>query len=231
MMATQPRPFSRREQQIVDLLVQARSIKDIALALDLSANTVKDYAKNIYRKAQVHSARELMLQAAAGSRFPADSETGLAQLLQTAQGLQAEAAPAEALAQLSAAIRRCTPAGHVSFWRWIRVGGELCLASDAGGQRAGACLRPGPFLRRLRDRGWARLEPDEIAGAEARQFVLNGLPGEVIGVKCSPSLGVNAVLAGDATAGRFGPLDAATIRLLTRLAYAADDSNDVRMLA
>jgi DNA-binding CsgD family transcriptional regulator len=225
------RRFSRREQQIVDLLLQAKSIKDVAIALDLSANTVKDYAKNIYRKANVHSARELMLQVAAPERIPPQSDTGLAQFLQTAQGLDAEAAPGVALAQLSAAIRRCTPARQVSFWRWMRVGGELCLAGDVGVPRANACLRPGAFLRRLQDRGWARLEREEMTSPEARQLALCGLPGEVIATQCSPTLRVHAVLAGDAAGARFGPLDAATIRLLVRLAYAASERHAARMPA
>lgn len=230
-MEVQQRSFSRREQQIVDLLVQAKSIKDVALALDLSANTVKDYAKNIYRKARVHSARELMLQVALPDRFPPQSDTGLAQLLQTAQGLDAEAAPAVALAQLSAAIRRCTPARQVSFWRWVRVNGELCLAGEPAAHRPSACVRPGAFLRRLQDRGWARLEREEMGAPEGRQLALWGLPGEVIGAQCSPTLRANAVLVGDAVGGRFGPLDAATIRLLVRLAYAAGGRHAARMSA
>ncbi len=230
-MDTQERRFSRREQQIVDLLLQAKSIKDVALALDLSANTVKDYAKNIYRKAKVHSARELMLQVASPPRLPPQPDTGLAQFLQTAHGLDFEATPAEAVAQLAAAIRRCTPARQVSFWRWVRLGGELCLVADAGAPRAGACLRPSPFLRRLQDRGWARLEREEWARPEGRQMAAQGMPMEVIAAQCSPTLRVHAVLAGDAVGGGFGPLDAATIRLLVRLAYVAGEHRVARMSA
>ncbi len=223
--------FSHREQQIVDLLLQAKSIKDVAIALDLSANTVKDYAKNIYRKARVHSARELMLQVASPGRLPPQPDTGLAQFLQTAHGLDADASPAEAMAQLGAAVRRCTPARHISFWRWVRLGGELCLAADAGALRPGACLRPSGFLRRLQARGWARLERGETEATEGRQLAANGLAGEVIAVQCSSTLRVHVVLAGDVVGGAFGPLDMATIRLLARLAYAAGDHHAARMSA
>src|SRR6185437_6337674 len=62
--------FSPRERQIVDAVLQAKSVKDIAADLDLSVNTVKDYLKVIYRKAMVHSARELMRKLMPGGRPP-----------------------------------------------------------------------------------------------------------------------------------------------------------------
>ncbi|MGH9480618.1 MAG: LuxR C-terminal-related transcriptional regulator [Terriglobales bacterium] len=223
--------FSQRERQIVGGLLEAKAVKDIAAELGLSANTVKDYLKTIYRKAQVHSARELMLRVAPPpapwAMAPPPPDTALAQLLQTAQTLATGAAPAEALQQLQAAVRRCTRARRVSYWRLLRGSAEPLLANDRGV----APLRLGGFTLRLLERGWTRLEPAELAGAEGRQLAAAGLAGEVIGVRCSPSARVQVLLAGDPAEGRFGPLDAATIRLLARLASSTTDQHMAAMRA
>ncbi|MGN6593537.1 MAG: response regulator transcription factor [Terriglobales bacterium] len=218
-MTTVEREFSRRERQIVGALCEAKAVKEIARELDLSVNTVKDYLKTIYRKAQVHSARELMRKMAAGAGTPA-ADSSLAMLLHTAQRLSAAAPPAEVLVQLHAAIRNCTRARRVSFWHWLRNGTQLCLAGEATSTRPGSLLRVDGFARQVRERGWARLERQELGGVEGREFAAQGLLGEVIGVACGPTARVQVVLAGDPLEGRFGPLDAPTIRLLVRLAHS-----------
>lgn len=62
--------FSPREQQVVDLLLSGRQMKEIAAELGLSVNTVREYAKSIYQKAAVQSARELLARAASGGGPP-----------------------------------------------------------------------------------------------------------------------------------------------------------------
>ncbi|MGH9471123.1 MAG: response regulator transcription factor [Terriglobales bacterium] len=52
--------LSPREQQVLDLLLRAQSLKEIAKALNVSVNSAKGYVKAIYLKARVHSARELI---------------------------------------------------------------------------------------------------------------------------------------------------------------------------
>ncbi|TAN24553.1 MAG: response regulator transcription factor [Acidobacteria bacterium] len=104
--AAQPalqRPFSAREQQVVQALIAAKRVKTIAHELALSENTVKDYIKTIYRKADVHSARELMRRCQAQRAGLTDA--GLGQLLQQVQQLNEAATPAEVLAQLRRAVR------------------------------------------------------------------------------------------------------------------------------
>lgn len=219
-MYTQRSEFSRRERQIVYAMLQAKAVKDIARDLDLSVNTVKDYLKTIYRKAEVHSARELMCKYSPSHVAPSD--IGLAQLLQCAQRLSLEAAPQEALSQLHGAVRACTRARRVSFWRWLRSGQEIYLAGEAGSTRAGAVLHCQEFGARLRAQGWARLEAPDMGGREGRELVEQGLGGEVIGVECSPSARVQVLLAGDPAEGRFGPLDGAIVRLLARLSHGSD---------
>ncbi|HET9785225.1 MAG TPA: helix-turn-helix transcriptional regulator [Terriglobales bacterium] len=221
-MTTVERDFSRRERQIVGALCEAKAVKDIARELDLSVNTVKDYLKTIYRKAQVHSARELMRKMAASEPAPT-ADSGLALLLHTAQRLSSAAPPAEVLAQLHAAIRGCTRARRVSFWHWLRNGAQLCLAGDPASTRPGPVLRVDGFARQLRERGWARLERHEMGGFEGREFATQGLLGEVIGVACGPTARVQVVLAGDPLEGRFGPLDAPTVRLLVRLIHSSGE--------
>ncbi|HUX66074.1 MAG TPA: helix-turn-helix transcriptional regulator [Terriglobales bacterium] len=215
------RGFSQRERQIVGAVLEAKAVKDIAVEFDLSVNTVKDYLKTIYRKAQVHSARELMVKLASGPEGapPPPPDTALAQLLQTAQALAAAAAPQEALQQLGAAVRRCTRARRVSFWRVLRAPGELVLAPEAGGMP----LHAAEFAHRILERGWARLEASQMRSLEGRQLAAAGLGGEVIGVACAPTVRVQILLAGDPVESHFGPLDAAVIRLLARLAGSQSD--------
>ncbi|MGH9474701.1 MAG: helix-turn-helix domain-containing protein [Terriglobales bacterium] len=230
-MRTPQREFSRRERQIVYAILQAKAAKDIARELGLSVNTVKDYLKTIYRKAEVHSARELMCKYSP-SRL-ACPDTGLAQLLQCAQRLSAEAAPEQALVQLHGAVRACTRARRVSFWRWLRSGSDRYLAGEASSTRPGSVLRVEAFAGRLRAQGWARLAADEVGGLDGREFASQGLGGEIIGVACAPSGRVQVMLAGDPAEGCFGPLDLAVIRLLARLCRGAegDESHTLQATA
>lgn len=52
--------LSPREQQVLDLLLRAQSLKEIANAQNISVNSAKGHVMAIYRKVQVRSARELI---------------------------------------------------------------------------------------------------------------------------------------------------------------------------
>lgn len=54
--------LSRRERDVVDLLLQGKSNKQIALALGVSERTIEFHFKNIYDKMQVASRVELILK-------------------------------------------------------------------------------------------------------------------------------------------------------------------------
>lgn len=54
--------LSRREKDVVGLLLQGRSNKQIALSLGVSERTVEFHLKNVYEKAQVASRVELILK-------------------------------------------------------------------------------------------------------------------------------------------------------------------------
>ncbi|HXE30802.1 MAG TPA: helix-turn-helix transcriptional regulator [Terriglobales bacterium] len=218
-----PQRFSPRERQIVNGLLEAKAVKDIAVTLELSVNTVKDYIKTIYRKADVHSARELMLKME-NRPGAAPPESALAQLLQVAQNLERGGMPNEVLGQLGAAIRRCTRAQRVDFWRVVRSPADIFLVSEQGG----ATLPMNPFLRRVVEHGSGRMEPQEINGPEGRRLAAAGMRGELLGVCCSPTLRTHVVLASFPSDGAFGPLDLATMRLLARLAQGEPARVEVR---
>lgn len=219
------REFSRRERQIIDAVCDAKAVKDIARDLDLSVNTVKDYLKTVYRKAEVHSARELMLKLKPG--LAGDQADGLAQLLQVAQSLGQEAMPQAAVIQLGSAVRRCTRAQRVCFWRLVQGSNGVLLANDSGL----GTLQLGGFLRRVLDHGWARLEAEERRGPEGRQLGLAGLSGEVLGVRCSPAPRVQVMLCGNPSGGSFAALDLPIARLLARLAQSSAGERRLAMTA
>lgn len=58
----QQNTFSEREKEVIDLLLQGKSNKQIALSLDISRNTVEYHLKNIYKKLGVSSRIEAVLQ-------------------------------------------------------------------------------------------------------------------------------------------------------------------------
>ncbi len=58
----QPPRLSNRESEVVDLLMQGNSNKQIASALNISQRTVEFHLKNIYDKYQVSSRVELVLK-------------------------------------------------------------------------------------------------------------------------------------------------------------------------
>lgn len=54
--------FSEREKEVIKLLLQGKSNKQIALLLDISQNTVEYHLKNIYKKLGVNSRVEAVLR-------------------------------------------------------------------------------------------------------------------------------------------------------------------------
>jgi DNA-binding CsgD family transcriptional regulator len=56
------KPLSRREKEVIDLLLQGKGNKQIALSLGISERTVEFHLKNIYAKLQVNSRVELILK-------------------------------------------------------------------------------------------------------------------------------------------------------------------------
>ena len=53
-------PFSKREREVVALVLRGNNVPAIARKLYISENTVRDHMKSIYRKAGIHSRQELI---------------------------------------------------------------------------------------------------------------------------------------------------------------------------
>ena len=64
------RQLSFREQQIVDLIGQAKTNKEIAYELCLTEGTVKEYLHHIFRKLKVTNRTELALRAHQEASLP-----------------------------------------------------------------------------------------------------------------------------------------------------------------
>jgi DNA-binding NarL/FixJ family response regulator len=61
-MKTQSKNLSKREKDVIELLLQGKSNKQIALALGISESTVEFHLKNVYAKLQVSSRAEAILK-------------------------------------------------------------------------------------------------------------------------------------------------------------------------
>ena len=57
------RQLSRREQEVLDLLGEGKTTKEIAAVLKLSTATIGNYRKSICRKWNIHSTAELVYHA------------------------------------------------------------------------------------------------------------------------------------------------------------------------
>jgi len=55
-------PLSKREKEVIKLVLQGKSNKQIALSLDITVRTVEFHLKNVYAKFQVSSRIELVLK-------------------------------------------------------------------------------------------------------------------------------------------------------------------------
>jgi len=75
-MSSDNSQFSEREKEVIGLLMQGQSNKQIALALGISASTVEYHLKNVYKKLQVNSRTEAVLRLGKSRGGNATSELG-----------------------------------------------------------------------------------------------------------------------------------------------------------
>ena len=54
--------LSKRENEVIELLLQGKSNKQIAAILGISASTVEFHLKNVYAKLEMHSRTEVILK-------------------------------------------------------------------------------------------------------------------------------------------------------------------------
>ncbi len=69
-------PLSKREKEVLKLVLQGKSNKQIALSLDISVRTVEFHLKNVYAKFQVSSRIELILKLGHATGGPKIEELG-----------------------------------------------------------------------------------------------------------------------------------------------------------
>lgn len=69
-------PLSKREKEVLTLVLQGKSNKQIALSLDITVRTVEFHLKNIYAKFQVSSRIELILKLGQAAGAPKIEELG-----------------------------------------------------------------------------------------------------------------------------------------------------------
>lgn len=74
---TQISPLSNREQEVVQLLLEGKSNKLIALALGISDRTVEFHLKNIFSKFQVNTRMELALKLRDTADWPIAQKPGV----------------------------------------------------------------------------------------------------------------------------------------------------------
>lgn len=69
------KPLSFREKQIMNLIRQAKTNKEIGLGLHLTEGTIKEYINQLFKKIGVRNRTELAIWALAAQRF-CDNVTG-----------------------------------------------------------------------------------------------------------------------------------------------------------
>lgn len=63
MFGAHPSPLTPREREVVQLLAEGSSTKEVAVSLGLSSKTAETHRSNIMRKLQIHCVSDLVLYA------------------------------------------------------------------------------------------------------------------------------------------------------------------------
>lgn len=214
--------FSPREREIIRELLDAHSVKEIAGELKISVNTVKDYLKTVYQKAQVHSARELLIKLYMDTdpREVQETPPATEPLLDSLQRVLDAGCAAEVVECLQSSIRQCTKGRRLSLWKVMRAQGELLLASYPGEDVR--IFLDGEFLRAILDRGYSRMTVDELQRSfERRRLEVLGVRSEVVGLRLPLLQRLHVLLVTDPEGGRFSATDLSVLRVLARLAESA----------
>lgn len=225
--------FSPREQDIIEGLLQAQSVKDIAAQLHLTVNTVKDYVKTIYQKAGVHSSRALLLKFYGQQPRDNENPTALVDAVQVMLDASARRPVVEAVRD---GARGGAGARYVAIYDVFAAlpaapwpaGAAGLVAANAAPRRAGTWLRPwgghGPlampwhWAQPLLEQGSFHLPAPPPAQLAAMNWEPPGIKGEVIGaqIACAPQ--PLLILLSDPMAGHFDASASALLRLLARVA-------------
>lgn len=218
--------FSPREQDIIEGLLQAQSVKDIALNLHLTVNTVKDYIKTIYQKAQVHSARALLIQFYL-NRPPAQPGRSR-DLADAIQRLLDSHSRAGLIDTLLSTTQACTDARQVALFDLLSAGSAAgtAAATAVGTQhwlqaRAGRELFPLPsrWSEALEESGFFQLPaPHRPVLPPPFRWDFATVSGEMIGVRLSIPPAPALLLLSEPLGARFDASALPTVRILACVA-------------
>jgi DNA-binding CsgD family transcriptional regulator len=209
-------PFSPREKQIVNELLEARSVKEIAIQLHLSVNTVKDYLKTMYQKAQVHSARELLvkLYEAENERRGEDS---VMSLIGTVEALLDGSSVRGVVETMTQAASSHCGAARAGFWLASRESAEWLLTSLTPG--VGRVRVASNFIQNVITTGAQHLRLSDAAGAgEKRRLEALGVEEEVAAVRLRLQNRTGLLLITAPQHKHFEDRDIAALRVIGRLA-------------
>ncbi len=198
--------FSLRERQIIAFLLAAKQVRQIALELQLTPNTIKSYIKAIYLKAEVHSVRELMLKFPPAGRAADERLESIHRVLAATDIVQLQAA-------VLAMLRAWTGARRVLC---LEVSGDDHgrLPQPYGGRPLGcgpaAACAEGPIL----------MPASEVARASFLRAASAGRPlqGEVCLVLLRLARCTWLLALADPAAGSFTPDALKLVRALVHLA-------------
>jgi DNA-binding CsgD family transcriptional regulator len=210
--------FSAREWQVIKQLAEGAAVKDIALELNLSANTVKDYLKTAYQKAQVHSARELLSKVYLGPEVQHISSMP-ARLLQAIEGLYGAREDEEFVGALLEGARLATGAQRASLWTIRRLYPQVMLVPR--GKCEPRYTLDSALLRRIATRGYGRISPSntELRLEHRRICRTLGTAGSILGIHLRFGSRVLLLVSDDRAAG-FEDWAVTALRVLGRVAEA-----------
>lgn len=208
-----PNQLSRREQQIIDGLLKAQTVKEIAFDLRLTPNTVKDYLRMVYVKLNVHSARELCLKLSGVSQCNAP-----AQFYESILHLLTSREPADLFANILLAAMRCTDSRDASVWLFDQCNQIACVRAVAGGRPPTPPLPVNVFFQSVFDHGFAHFSACQVRSHPQHTFLGFGFRGDIVGARVETDTDRYALVAADPVCSNFGEAELQAVRVLARIA-------------
>ncbi len=208
--------FTPRECQVIAEVCKAKRIEDIAEDIGLSKHTVKEYLKEIYYKAQVHSARELMLK-----YYDPPHMRILAQRREFSRDLLASLETLNQSGSLHALVKSlCAGSVKTSIANWselYRVIQESPLTIAAWGESDKLLQPPSSLLKTVLASGFGLAQGGEWK-AESKFWSYLGGKGAMMAVRLKLGQHLCILAVSKPKEGNFDHLGLATLGLLARTA-------------
>ena len=208
--------FTPRECQVIAEVCKAKSIEDIAEDIGISKHTVKEYLKEIYYKAQVHSARELMLK-----YYEPPQMRILAQRREFNRDLLISLETLNQSGSLHAMVKAlCAGSVKTAFADWselYRVIQESPLTLAAWGDGENLLQLPSSLFKTVLASGFGLAQGGEWK-AESKFWNNLGCKGAMMAVRMKLGQHLCILAVSKPKAGTFDHLGLATLGLLARTA-------------